>query len=217
MKSSKRAQQAYETLRTDAYKLIPTLLETELHLIAQRINPEVSQTASQYVVFEEASFPDGDSLLRSRTSGYSFWGMVPALFFFRLHADHYSTDNHEVRLVFEIQRSKADARKVWIDCESGLPWRPRSVMKLRNNLTPERRAEIEAFERHADAAAREALKEIKSGKLSAGAAARSASGFSASSAAPAINSAAGVAMKASGVMHNGDCHSARCSSPGGQP
>lgn len=111
----------------------------ELERIAKAINPDVSDGQMRLVIMDDYRHSDGYCMLTTMTSAYLSYDNVMRvrLAFFRAEAcarcEGTSIDC-DIRLALEFPRAKNDERRVWIDVETGLPWRPRACEQISGTL-----------------------------------------------------------------------------------
>lgn len=172
---SKLGERGYLAIREAAYQ-VRTLRETDLVRIGHAINPDVRDRmhlpGAGLVVLDDHWWQDEEvePMLDQLTH---CWGaylppMVEALVFFRERARaRYAGTSivHDIRLCFEFDRSHDDGRKIWLDCETGLPWMPRACLKLRGCVKLEERAKLEARDLEVFRKAEAVVAEIHAEKL----------------------------------------------------
>ncbi|MEW6304399.1 MAG: hypothetical protein AB1705_13055 [Verrucomicrobiota bacterium] len=130
-----KAQKAYDALRETAGKL-KTVATYDLLKIAQSINPQLEREG-QLLILDDSWWTDEHGLtpsLRQLAHGYSseIFSMRTRLVFAReeIRALGSSKVRRDTRLVYEFERENGKPGKVWLDCETGLPWLPRACEML---------------------------------------------------------------------------------------
>lgn len=161
-----RAERGYLAIREAAYK-VKTLTESELKRIVGAINPDAKESYLKVSVVEDGQWCDGyahTEVLCSLWLGRLHRATQALVFFREMDRAGRSTQLfNELRLVLMFERSKEDSRRLSIDCETGLPWRSRAALQLREQcFTPEERKGAEEFDRQCEAKAREVLAEMRS-------------------------------------------------------
>lgn len=153
-----RASRGYEALRAESHKL-NTLYSSDLERIARAICPELTNRDLKLGIFDAYFWPEtGLCELEemARETIYGFFRMKTRLVYFRQEIRYESSGKivHDVRLTaFFNWRGTT----IFLDAETGLPWRPLAQMKIRKNLGARRRQELEQIDLDATQIARRAL------------------------------------------------------------
>jgi hypothetical protein len=163
---TKNLASAYEAFRS-AGQGVKVLYDFELNHVAKAINPAASDYG-RLQVMDDYSFADGYGAcdcLASHAMSFLL-RMRETLLFLRLQTAAHTSEIVSHRLSLVAEYDAGQGRRFWLNCETGMPWRPEASARVRASMSAERQAQSEERWQKANAAATAALKELRQRALS---------------------------------------------------